>query len=67
MRKCIRCNCEMKEEYGLKISAALAGVAPVILSKGQGTFSKDLGKIKAAVCLLFSSLLLYYIKNITFI
>ena len=42
MRKCIRCNCEMKEEYGLKIS--------VILSKGQGTFSKDLGKIKAAVC-----------------
>ena len=52
MRKCIRCNCEMKEEYGLKISAALAGVAPVILSKGQGTFSKDLGKIKAAVCLI---------------
>lgn len=46
MRKCIRCNCEMKEEYGLKISAALAGVAPVILSKGQGTFSKDLGKIR---------------------
>lgn len=50
MRKCIRWNYEMKEEYGLKISAALAGVAPVILSKGQGTFSKDLGKIKAAVC-----------------
>ena len=50
MRKCIRCNCEMKEEYGLKISAALAGVAPFILSKGQVNFSKYLVKIKAAVC-----------------
>ena len=50
MRKCIRCNCEMKEEYGLKISSVLAGIAPIILSKGQGTLSKELGKIKAAVC-----------------
>lgn len=50
MRKCHRCNTEMLEEYGLKISSINAGVAPVLLSKGQGVFADEFGKIKAAVC-----------------
>ena len=50
MRKCHRCNTEMIEEYGLKISSINAGVASVMLSKGQGVFTSELGKIKAAVC-----------------
>ena len=50
MRKCIRCNCEMKEEYGLKISAVLAGVQPFFLKKLKLNFIEYLLKIKAAVC-----------------
>ncbi|MFQ8706922.1 MAG: hypothetical protein ACLR9T_12755 [Thomasclavelia sp.] len=50
MRKCQRCNTEMIEEYGLKISSINAGVAPVLLSKGQGVLTNEFGKIKAAVC-----------------
>lgn len=50
MRKCLRCQTEMIEDYGLKIESVLAGVAPVRLSKGQGTFSTDKGNIKIAVC-----------------
>ena len=50
MRKCHRCNTEMIEEYGLKISSINAGVASVMLSKGQGVFTSELGKIKAEVC-----------------
>lgn len=50
MRKCHRCGEEMKEDYGLKISSFIAGIAPVILSKGQGVLSDELGKVKAAVC-----------------
>lgn len=40
----------MIEEYGLKISSINAGVAPVLLSKGQGVLTNEFGKIKAAVC-----------------
>lgn len=47
MRKCHRCNTEMIEEYGLKISSINAGVASVMLSKGQGVFTSELGN---AVC-----------------
>lgn len=50
MRKCIRCQADMIEDYGLKISNFMAGVAPVILSEGQGVFNRELEKIKAAVC-----------------
>lgn len=50
MRKCYRCNSEMLECYGLKICSFTAGIAPVLLSKGQGILSEDLGKIKVAVC-----------------
>ncbi|WP_455684943.1 hypothetical protein [Thomasclavelia sp.] len=50
MRRCHRCNTEMIEDYGLKISSINAGVAPILLSKGQGVFANELGKIKAAVC-----------------
>lgn len=39
MRKCYRCNTEMQEGYGLKISSIImAGIAPVRLSKGQGIY-----------------------------
>ena len=37
----------MIEEYGLKISSINAGVASVMLSKGQGVFTSELGN---AVC-----------------
>ncbi len=47
MRKCHRCNTEMIEEYGLKISSINTGVASVMLSKGQGVFTSELGN---AVC-----------------
>lgn len=50
MWKCHRCNTEMIEEYGLKISSINTGVASVILCKGQGVFTSEFGKIKAAVC-----------------
>ena len=48
MRKCIRCGSEMQEDYGLKVSSLFAGVAPILLSKGQGILSDELGKIKVA-------------------
>lgn len=51
MRKCLRCQHEMIEDYGLKIeSVILAGIAPVKLSKEQGVFSDAIEVIKAAVC-----------------
>ncbi len=50
MRKCCRCGSEMLEEYGLKICSVMAGAAPVLLSKGQGIMSGELGKVKVAVC-----------------
>lgn len=50
MQKCHRCNTEMIEEYGVKISSINAGVALVLLSKGLGVFTNEFGKIKAAVC-----------------
>lgn len=50
MRKCYRCGSEMLEEHGLKISSLMAGVAPVLLSKGQGIMTEEFGRVKAAVC-----------------
>lgn len=51
MRKCLRCGTYMEEDYGLKIENIFtAGIAPVILSKGQGIFSEGKEKIKAAIC-----------------
>lgn len=51
MRKCIRCQSEMKEGYGLKVESFVTNsIAPVCLSRGQGFFSDKLEKIKVAVC-----------------
>lgn len=50
MRKCYRCGSTMLEECGLKICSVMTGVAPVLLSKGQGIMSEELGKVKVAVC-----------------
>lgn len=50
MRKCLRCDEVMIEEYMLKIEN-LTAQASVLLGKGEGIFSSmTLGKVKAAVC-----------------
>ncbi len=60
MRKCIRCGSEMQEGYGLKVSSLFAGVAPILLSKGHGILSDELGKIKVAVCPGCGEISLYF-------
>lgn len=49
MRKCLRCDEEMIEDYMLKTENFTAQ-ASVQLAKGSGLFSDTKGKIKAAVC-----------------
>lgn len=50
MRKCLRCDEVMIEDYILK-TENLTALASVVLGKGDGIFSSNtLGKIKVAVC-----------------
>ncbi len=50
MRKCLRCDEVMIEDYGLR-TENLTPITSVVLSKGDGFFSaKNMGKIKATVC-----------------
>ncbi len=46
MRKCLRCNDEMLEDFDVKIEGATYGIR---LSQ-QGLFKGSLGKFKCAVC-----------------
>ena len=46
MKKCIRCESEMIENYDVKIEGAAYGLK---ITK-QGIFKDKLGKVQAAVC-----------------
>lgn len=46
MRKCIRCKCEMRENYDVKVEGGAYGLK---ITK-QGIFKDNLGKIRVAVC-----------------
>lgn len=46
MRKCIRCECEMAENYDVKVEGGAYGLK---ITK-QGIFQDNLGKVHAAVC-----------------
>ena len=46
MRKCIRCESEMKESYDVKAEGGAYGLK---ITK-QGIFKDNLGKVHAAVC-----------------
>ena len=46
MRKCLRCNNEMKEDYDVKVEGAAYGLK---ITK-PGIFKDSLGKVHAAVC-----------------
>ena len=49
MRKCLRCDEVMVEDYILK-TENLTSWASVVLGKGSGVFSGTKGKVKASVC-----------------
>ena len=46
MRKCIRCKCEMRENYDVKVEGGAYGLK---ITK-QGIFKDNLGKVHVAVC-----------------
>lgn len=46
MRKCIRCNMEMAENFDVKVEGGLYGLK---ITK-QGIFKDNLGKVHCAVC-----------------
>ena len=46
MRKCIRCEIEMKEDYDVKVEGGAYGLK---ITK-PGIFKDNLGKVHAAVC-----------------
>lgn len=46
MRKCIRCECEMRENYDVKIEGGAYGLK---ITK-PGIFKDNLGKVHVAVC-----------------
>ena len=46
IRKCIRCECEMAENYDVKVEGAAYGLKIT----EQGIFKDNLGKVHAAVC-----------------
>ena len=46
MRKCIRCSCEMRGDYDVKVVGAAYGLK---ITK-PGIFKDNLGKVHAAVC-----------------
>ncbi|GAA0086534.1 hypothetical protein UT300007_29740 [Clostridium sp. CTA-7] len=49
MRKCLRCDEVMIEDYMLK-TENITSTASVVLGKGSGVLSDNKGKIKAAIC-----------------
>ena len=49
MRKCLRCDEVMVEDYMLK-TENITACASVVLGKGRGIFSDTKGKVKASVC-----------------
>lgn len=49
MRKCIRCNTRMLENYSLQISN-LTAMGRILLVKGTSILGNELGKVKVAVC-----------------
>ena len=55
MRKCIRCECEMRENYDVKVEGAAYGLKIT----EPGIFKDNLGKIHAAVCPVCGYLELY--------
>ena len=46
MRKCIRCECEMRENYDVKVEGGAYGLK---ITK-PGIFKDNLGKVHVAVC-----------------
>lgn len=46
MRKCLRCNNEMKEDFDVKVEGAAYGLK---ITK-PGLFKANLGKVHVAVC-----------------
>ena len=46
MRKCLRCNSEMKEDYDVKVEGAAYGLK---ITKPD-IFKENLGKVHVAVC-----------------
>lgn len=46
MRKCIRCDIEMLEDFDVKVEGGAYGLK---ITK-PGTFKKNLGKVYSAVC-----------------
>ena len=46
MRKCIRCECEMRENYDVKVEGGAYGLK---IAK-PGLFKDNLGKIHVAIC-----------------
>ena len=46
MRQCLRCNCNMIENYDAKVEGGAYGLK---ITK-QGIFKDNLGKVHAAVC-----------------
>jgi hypothetical protein len=61
MRKCLRCDDTMVEDYMLKTENFTAQ-ASVLLGKGSGIFSESKGKIKAAVCPKFGEISIFFDK-----
>lgn len=46
MRKCLRCNSDMKEDYDVKVEGAAYGLK---ITK-PGIFKENLGKVHVVVC-----------------
>lgn len=46
MRKCIRCNVEMKEDLEVKVEGRADGIKVT----EHGVFKESLGKLRCAVC-----------------
>ena len=61
MRKCLRCDEEMIENYMLKTENFTAQ-ASVMLAKGKTVFSDTKGKIKASVCPKCGEISLFFDK-----
>lgn len=59
MRKCLRCEETMIEDYMLK-TENLTAQASVLLAKGSGIFSGARGKVKAAVCPKCGEISIYF-------
>lgn len=60
MRICKQCQCNMIEEFDIKVEGGAYGIK---ISKGEGIFAKRLEKPKVAICPKCGEVSLY-IKNI---